>query len=187
MKSIYITFGIVIFFNSLSAQKEPTTLSANLNLSKSNINKLVYPATLITAANATLLLKDLENANLADQLAMKTWLAANFKRFSIDASKVKQITIFPSRQYEDCAICKKNCKGRCVQDPGSDCVCIYHSDPNLKVADPKNVRTTADIKTESSGKAGNIIYLSMETIAEESAIELLAKTISAQKPVNKTE
>ena len=185
MKSTYLLIGLLVYLFPLYAQKELTTLTSNLNLSKSNINKLVYPGALINAANATLLLKGLENSNLADQAAMKNWLAANFKRFGVDSSKVKQILIFPLRQYADCTICKKNCKGRCVQDPGSDCVCIHHSDPNLKVADPKSVRATAVTKDEDSSKAGNIIYLSIETIAEEAAIELLAKTISAQKPATK--
>jgi hypothetical protein len=34
-----------------------------------------------------------------------------------------------NRPVDDCSACRKWCTSRCVQDPGSDCMCI-RSDPN---------------------------------------------------------
>src|SRR4030095_3970932 len=139
MKYILLVLGVLFLFGHLTAQKNETVLTSNLNLSKSNINRLVYSGNMVTSTNAQSLLTDFEKANLPDEAAMKTWLAANFKRYSINPDQVKEVFIFSGRQYADCTDCKKTCKGRCVQDPGSDCVCMYHnppSDPNLRTAQP---------------------------------------------------
>jgi len=152
------------------SQKIPVTQASNLNLSKSNINRLIYPSALITAANAQLLLDDLEKAGAMDATRQKTWLASNFKRFGIDPVKVKQVSIFSGRQYADCTICKDNCKGRCVQDPGADCVCVSHSDPNLRIAPNEKVL--------------NYIFLSTELTEDPAALELIssAKFIGKHSP-----
>lgn len=172
MRPISTILGSLIFCGMCLAQKPPAPLTSNLNLSKSNINRLIYPAQLITAANAQLLLADLEKINLPDEAGLKTWLAANFKRFGIQQNQVKQIVIYSSRAFSDCTICKKNCKGRCVQDPGADCVCIHKSEPNL--------RTTESIKT------GRVIYLSLSTVDEAGALDLISNTIQAKKPAAET-
>lgn len=147
-------------------------MTSNLNLSKSNINRLIYSSQLLTAANAQALLADLDKINPPDEAGLKTWLAANFKRFGIRQDQVKQIVIYSSRQFSDCTICKKNCKGHCVQDPGSDCVCIHKSEPNL--------RTTESVKT------GRVIYLSLFMVDEAGALDLISNTIQAQKPSTAT-
>lgn len=168
MRSISTILGSLIFTSICLAQKSPAPLTSNLNLSKSNINRLIYPAPLLTAANAQRLLADLEKINPPDEAGLKTWLVANFKRFGIQQDQVKQIVIYSSRQFSDCTICEKNCKGRCVQDPGSDCVCIHKSEPNL--------RTTETVKP------GTVIYLSLSPVDEAGALDLISNTIQAQKP-----
>ncbi len=102
-----------------------------------------------------------------DAERQKTWLASNFKKFGIEPAQVKQISIFTGRQYTDCTICKQHFKGRCVKDPGADCICISHSEPNLR--------------QEQSEKPVNIIFLSLEPIEEEAALEHAANTISSAK------
>lgn len=179
------TFGFVIscvFCSSfIFSQKNPVTQTSNLNLSKSNINRVVYPSGMMTSAAAQTMLVDLGKANLPEQSKQKAWLVNNFRKYNLDADKIKQIIFFPLRQYEDCTICKKYCKGHCVQDPGADCVCIQHSDPNLLFADPINAGVMPSLKTADPGKAGTLIYLSLSVIDEDPAMELMANTISAQR------
>ena len=148
MKPIYLLFVILLGCGQMFSQKIPTAQTANLNLSKSNINRLIYPPTLISQANAQLLVDELEKAGVMDVERQKTWLASNFRKFGIDSAQVKQISIFSGRQYADCTICKKNCKGICVQDPGADCVCISHSEPNLRKAQSKQMMTYIFLSTE---------------------------------------
>ncbi|HNR06341.1 MAG TPA: hypothetical protein PKM27_03440 [Saprospiraceae bacterium] len=163
----YFILGLWMFAGICLAQKPAAPLTSNLNLSKSNINRLIYPEPLLTAVNARLLLADLEKINPPDEAGLKTWLVANFKRFGIQPDQVKQIVIYSSRSYSDCTICKKNCKGHCVQDPGSDCVCIHKSEPNLRTID--------------QGKAGNVIYFSLSAVGEKEALDKILNTIQAQK------
>ncbi len=167
MKSILFIFGFLFLWGQVVSQKGQTVQSANLNMSKSNINSLVYPSTILTAANAQLLLIDLEKAGSMDVDRQKTWLASNFKRFGIEPTLVKQISIFTGRQYADCTICKQHCKGRCVQDPGADCVCISHSEPNLRIT--------------QSEKPLTIILLFTEAVEETAALELVSNTISSAR------
>ena len=167
MRSISTILCSFIFYGLCLAQKPPVPMTSNLNLSKSNINRLIYPAPLLTAANAQRLLAELDKINDPDEAGLKTWLAANFKRFGIQQEQVKQIVIYSSRTFSDCTICKKNCKGHCVQDPGSDCVCIHKSEPNL-------------ITTETA-KAGAVIFLSLSMVDETGALDLISNTIKAQK------
>ncbi|HJW30069.1 MAG TPA: hypothetical protein VJ508_12595, partial [Saprospiraceae bacterium] len=153
---------------TLSAQKGITTQTSNLNLSKSNINRLIYPSSIATQDKMDLLLSELDGKGQLDSVALKKWLVANFNRFRIDGSKVKQITILTGRQFEDCTICKKNCKGRCVQDPGSDCVCYQHSEPNLRMAAPQ--------------KTFNVILLSEQATDEVTALNQVELAMKAMKP-----
>jgi len=158
--------GLIFFSGPLGAQKTPAVLTSNLNLSKSNINRLIYPGNLLTPVNAQALLADLDKINPPDEAGLKTWLVANFKRFGVDPGQVKQISIYNGKQFKDCTICKQNCKGRCVKDPGSDCVCMYKSDPNLRVSEQ-----TRTIK---------IIYFSGSMTEESGLMELLAKAMESK-------
>lgn len=179
------TFGFVIscvFCSSfIFSQKNPVTQTSNLNLSKSNINRVVYPSGMMTSAAAQTMLVDLGKANLPEQSKQKAWLVNNFRKYNLDADKIKQIIFFPLRQYEDCTICKKYCKGHCVQDPGADCVCIQHSDPNLRYAEPINAGDMPALKTADPGKAGTLIYLALNPTDEDPAMELMVNTINAQR------
>ncbi len=173
MKTFNLSLGLFLITIQIAAQKTQAPLASNLNLSKSNINRLIYPGSLLTSTNAQALLADLDKINPPDEAGLKTWLVANFKRFGVDPDKVKQISIYATRQFTDCTICKKNCKGKCVQDPGTDCVCIHKSDPNLRMSE--------------GGKPGAVIYLSGTTVEETAALEAISTAMAAQKPVKKVE
>lgn len=171
MKTTYLMLGFLFLFGQLFSQKGQVTMTANLNLSKSNINRLIYPGNILSPAKAQSLLADLEKANPPDEAAQKTWLAANFKRFGIAPEQIKEIFFFAGRQYADCTSCMKSCKGRCVQDPGSDCVCVYHNPPS-----EPNLRTT------QSEKSFTIIFLSAGMMEEATAMETVSNAMaSAQR------
>jgi len=167
MKPIYLVLGMLFLYGQVVSQKNPSTLASNLNLSKSNINRLIYPSTLVTQANAELLLVDVEKMGPTDPVILKNWLTANFKRFGIESKQVKQISIYTGRQYADCRNCEKNCKGRCVQDPGADCVCISHSEPNVRTAQAERTVT--------------FIFLCTEMIDDATAMDLVATTVKSSK------
>jgi hypothetical protein len=172
MKLFSLFLGLVFVSGPLGAQKTPAILASNLNLSKSNINRLIYPGNLLTPANAQALLADLDKINPPDEAGLKTWLAANFKRFGIEPGQIKQMVIFNGKQFADCTICKQNCKGRCVKDPGSDCVCMYTSEPNLRVTD--------------QSRPIKIIYFSGTVSETADLMEVIAKVFEAQPAGTKT-
>lgn len=172
MKLFTLFLGLIILSGPLRAQKSMTPLTSNLNMSKSNINRLIYPGTLLTPVNAQAMVADLDKLNAPDEAGLKTWLAANFKRYGVEPDQIKQIAIYNSRQFADCTICKKHCKGRCVQDPGSDCVCMYKSEPNLRATEP--------------AQAGRIVFIATVVTEENNLTEKIAKTIESQPRVPKT-
>ena len=169
MKVQFIILTAMLCISQLHSQKNVAVQTSNLNASKSNINRLIYPSTIVTPANAQLILDEMEKLDPMDAERQKTWLASNFKRFGIEPTQVKQITIFPARQYADCTICKQHCTGRCVQDPGADCICFSHSDPNARVI--------------TGGKSVNIIYLSTAVVDEATALDHISTAIETPRRV----
>jgi hypothetical protein len=115
------------------AQKT-TTLTSNLNLSKSNINRMAYDNILLTSAQGEELLIQAEQAGIRDAGQMKQWLAANFKRMGIADEKIKVFDIYFARETSSCENCRKNCKGRCLWEGKEECICFYKSEPNLRQA-----------------------------------------------------
>jgi hypothetical protein len=70
--------------------------TSNLNLSKSNINRIVYPADLATKAQVKELHAAVDKLGPAEDGALQQWLRANFKRFGIHPARVKKIVIVPA-------------------------------------------------------------------------------------------
>ena len=163
MKKLPIFFLLLLISMHVYSQKNLTVQHANLNLSKSNINRVVYSSGVMTTSNAQLLLDELDKTPM-DEATLKMWLATNFKRFGVDPSVVKQTLVYSFRQYADCTVCSKHCKGRCVQDPGADCICYYHSEPNLRMA--------------QNERPGNIILFTQEAMQVGSDLELLSISLS---------
>ena len=67
--------------------------AANLNSSKSNIYRVTYDTTVVSPAQATALLAELDKIGPADDAKLKTWLAANFKRLGIPVDRIKQVSV----------------------------------------------------------------------------------------------
>ena len=69
--------------------------ATNLNSSKSNIYRLTYPTDLAGPAQAKAILAELDKLGPADEVKLKRWLSANFKRFGIAGDRVKKLIILP--------------------------------------------------------------------------------------------
>ena len=136
---------------SLQAQKT-TTLTSNLNASKSNINRMAYDTRILSTAQAESLLADAEKEGIR-AAQMKTWLAANFKRLGVHEEKIKVFDVYVARENSSCNDCKKNCKGRCVWEAKETCTCFYRSEPNLRtteMAQPMLIVVLTDVAQEES-------------------------------------
>jgi hypothetical protein len=91
----------------------PSWASIALNSSRSNVYRIVYPADLVSQAQATAMLAELDKLGSADETKLKQWLAANFKRFGIQGTRVKNISIFLEQQTT-CTASVETCKGKWV-------------------------------------------------------------------------
>jgi hypothetical protein len=74
----------------------PSPAASNLNQSKSNINRIVYPTDLIKADQVPLLLADLDKLGAATEAKLQEWLPKNLERFGIDPKRVKKIVVLPA-------------------------------------------------------------------------------------------
>lgn len=70
--------------------------ASNLNLSKSNINRLIYPVDIMTPAQAGAVLVELDKLGPADEAKVKQWLTAIFKKVGIPAERIKKIIVRPA-------------------------------------------------------------------------------------------
>ncbi len=173
MKITNLTLVLLFTTSILAAQKPPTVLATNLNSSKSNVYRLIYPGHFFSSEKALAFLHELENAQLSNQRTAKGWIAQNMKRYAKQQDVAVQVSFFTERQYKDCSNCKKYCKGRCVQDPGADCVCISHSEPNLRTVG-------------GSGDFITVILLSEKILDEQTSLAQVEAYIVNRKPVIRT-
>jgi hypothetical protein len=70
----------------------------NLNSSRSNIYRMVYDGDVVTPAQATTLLTELNKIGPADEKKLRQWLPATFKRLGIETARIKRIFILMGRQ-----------------------------------------------------------------------------------------
>jgi hypothetical protein len=111
MKRVYI-FAVVSLMLLLIVVL-PSWASSNLNSSRSNVYRMVYPKDLVSQAQATAILAELDKLGPADETKLKTWFANNFRRFGIDESRVKKISISLELQIM-CSASVETCKGKWV-------------------------------------------------------------------------
>ena len=67
--------------------------ATNLNSSRSNIYRVIYDTTVVSPAQASALLSELDKIGPADEAKLKMWLPANFKRLGIQGDRIKKIAI----------------------------------------------------------------------------------------------
>jgi len=70
--------------------------ATNLNSSKSNIYRVIYDTEIVSPAQASALLADLEKLGPADEARLKKWLAANFKKHGVQGDRIKKIVFLPA-------------------------------------------------------------------------------------------
>lgn len=70
--------------------------SIALNSSRSNIYRLIYPASEVSQAQATAILAELDKLGPSDEAALKHWFAQNFKRHGVQADHIKEIRFVPA-------------------------------------------------------------------------------------------
>ena len=85
LMTLALTFGAL----SLGA-------SINLNSSRSNICRLIYPASEVSQAQATAILAELDKLGPANEATVKHWFAQNFKRHGVQADHIKEIRFVPA-------------------------------------------------------------------------------------------
>jgi hypothetical protein len=135
MKHTILLLLCCFYCSALIHAQKTTTLTSNLNMSKSNINRMAYDNTILTAAQGETLLMQAEQSGIRDAAQLKQWLAANFKRMGVAAEKIKVFDIYYGRESSSCEDCRKNCKGRCVWEGKEACMCFYTSQPNLRTSE----------------------------------------------------
>lgn len=169
MKLVYLILGIVFFSGHLSAQKKPLAPNANLILAKSTINRLIWPQDLMSSVNAQALLADLDKINPPVPAIQNRWISRNISNYISKPDQVKQTFFFSGKRFADCKNCKKDCKGECLSDTSSKCICLFQSagyDPNLK-----------EQKTDT---LISYIFFSNEKMDDAAAMKLISK--AAEKP-----
>lgn len=73
---------------------EGTGLGAtDFQTSRGNSYRLTYPADLTTADQAQEMLAELDRIRPSGDAKLKTWLAANFRRYAIEPAKVKKVVL----------------------------------------------------------------------------------------------
>lgn len=132
MKKSNLVLILVLLSTIFIQAQKTTTLASNLNLSKSNINRMAFDNTILTSAQAEDLLAQVDKSTIRDAAQMKQWLASNFKRMGIADEKIKVFDIYYARETSSCENCRKNCKGRCLWEGKEECICFYRSEPNLR-------------------------------------------------------
>jgi len=73
-----------------------SSAATNLNSSKSNIYRVIYDTTVVSPAQASALLAELDKLGPADEAKLKQWLSANFKKHGIEGDRIKKIIVRPA-------------------------------------------------------------------------------------------
>ncbi len=84
-----------------------------LNSSKSNAFRIVFSADVVSQAQGDAMVKELDKLGPSDEAKLKQWLAANFKRFGIDGTRIKLIRV-QLQQKVRCDVPATTCKGKFV-------------------------------------------------------------------------
>ena len=97
--------------------------ATNLNSSKSNVYRLVYPGDLVTQEQASAILAELDKIGLVDEAKLRQLLQQQIlPKNGVQTARIKKITIQAERQII-CEECVENCTGTCVKSPRGDCFC----------------------------------------------------------------
>ena len=68
---------------------------SNLNLSKSNVNRLVYSSDAVSSAQAAAILADLDKAGQLDEAKASQLIQQLLSKHGVQAGKIKKVTVRP--------------------------------------------------------------------------------------------
>ncbi|MBI4381795.1 MAG: hypothetical protein HY574_11480 [candidate division NC10 bacterium] len=89
-------FGIGAITGLLVAITSICFAATNLNSSRSNIYRVTYDTEVVSPAQASALLADLDKLGPADEATLKRWLPATLKKHGVRADRVKKIVVLPA-------------------------------------------------------------------------------------------
>lgn len=107
------SFVAIVFCTMVLLTLSTSLATINLNSSKSNIYRIVFAADVVTQTQGDAMVKELEKRGPLTEAEAKKWLAANFKTFGIDGTRVKEIDVFLQQQIS-CTASAETCKGKYV-------------------------------------------------------------------------
>ena len=90
MKPSWILTLVFVALGSLSLA------SIALNSSRSNVYRLVYPSDVMSQAQATAVLAEMDKISPANEATVKKWLTQNLKRHGVQAERIKEILFVPA-------------------------------------------------------------------------------------------
>jgi hypothetical protein len=70
--------------------------SINLNSSRSNIYRLVYSPDVMSQAQATAVLAEMDKIGPANEATVRSWLSKNLKRHGVHTDRIKEIRFVPA-------------------------------------------------------------------------------------------
>jgi hypothetical protein len=91
----FLMLALLASFAGSIALESISWASINLNSSRSNIYRLIYSADVMSQAQATAMLAELDKIGPANEGRLKLWLPANFRKHGVQGDKVKSIVILP--------------------------------------------------------------------------------------------
>jgi hypothetical protein len=87
-----LVLGVVLGLIA-AATTGPAWAASNLNLSKSNLNRLVYSSDAMTPAQAAAILADLDRAGRVDEARAGELIRQLLPKHGVQAAKIKKITV----------------------------------------------------------------------------------------------
>jgi len=116
--------------------------ATNLNSSRSNIYRVIYDTQIVSPAQATALLAELDKIGPADEAMLKQWLPANFKKLGVQGDRIKKISIIGAAESTTVKSSKSNTSERRI-DKASPILILLLADPadeaqarHIAVSDP---------------------------------------------------
>lgn len=92
MKPLFIRTAIVGLLVTMVSLPSAAT---NLNSSKSNVYRVIYHPHVVSSAQASALLAELDKLGQADEATLKKWLSANFRKHGVQAERIKKVVVLP--------------------------------------------------------------------------------------------
>lgn len=129
-------FGIGAITGLLVAITSICFAATNLNSSRSNIYRVTYDTEVVSPAQASALLADLDKLGPADEATLKRWLPATFKKHGVQADRIKKIVVLPASNT------RKTITIIFVRNPADEAQAIAVSDPGSSADDYKPKKAT---------------------------------------------